>query len=311
MSRKTIAHLLLFITAFIWGSAFVAQKEGMAYLGPFTFMGIRMFVGSAALIPVIFLLRKKKFVSNERIPQTEEGNSDQTLNGGFTCGVVMFLALSFQQIGLLYTTAGKAGFITAMYIIIVPLIGLFWKKRVSKTIWMCILIAMVGIYLLCMDSDFAVNKGDFLMLLSALGFAVHIIAIDHFSPKANPVKMSSIQFFVCGLLCTPMIIMESPELSNILLSSFPIFYTGVISCAIAYTLQVVAQRNTAPAVAALILSFESVFAVLAGFAMLNEILAAKEIMGCMLMFAAIVTAQLPEQSIKRLAARLLPAPRAY
>jgi len=266
------------IAAFIWGSAFVAQKQGMTYLGPFTFNGVRMILGGIVLIPVIFALRKKLTVS--------AGD----LMGGFCCGVVLFLASNLQQVGLVYTTAGKAGFITSLYIIMVPVLGLFMKKFVSKKIWLCVALALFGLYLLCVPESAAINKGDIIMLFSSLGFACHIVIISYFSPKADPVKIASIQFFVCGFLCVPMIVVEAPTGAALLLSRMPILYAGAMSCGIAYTLQVVAQRDTAPTIAALILSFESVFAVLMGFAILNEILSIKEVFGCVLMFAAIIMA---------------------
>jgi len=281
-------------TAFIWGSAFVAQKEAMSYIGPFTFTGIRMLIGGSVLIPIIIMLGKKGFVS-EDTPAVKGFINDPTYIGGFFCGVVLFFACAFQQIGLVYTTAGKAGFITALYIIIVPILGLFMKKRVGKLIWFCVLIALVGVYLLCMQEDFTMNYGDIIMFLSSFCYAMHIITIDHFSPKGNPVKISCVQFFVCGILCFPTAIVEAPLLSDLLASWFPILYAGAISCGIAYTLQVVAQRDTKPTITALILSFESVFAVLMGFLLLNELLSMKEVFGCVLMFAAIILAQMPEK----------------
>jgi len=281
--------------AFIWGSAFVAQKEGMTYLGPFTFNGVRMCLGGAVLIPVIFALRKKESISpgaGQKIPGT---GFDMSLAGGFCCGVVLFLSSNLQQVGLVYTTAGKAGFITALYIVIVPIFGYLLKKHVSGKVWLCVCIAIIGLYLLCVPESQAINRGDVIMLFSAFGFACHIITIDYFSPKCDPLKIACIQFFVCGILCIPMIVVESPTLQALLLSWLPLLYAGAMSCGVAFTFQVVAQRDTSPVIAALILSFESVFAVLMGFALLSEILTIKEVIGCVLMFAAIVAAQTPEK----------------
>ena len=303
MSRKIRANFLLLLTSFIWGSAFVAQSVGMEHIGPFTFNAVRMLVSGLALTPIILFLNrnvKDETESLEDIQHVREvsGKSNKTLYlGGFCCGLVLFGASSFQQVGLLYTTAGKAGFITTLYIIIVPLLGLFMRKKVSKRIWFCVLLALVGIYLLCMVENLRMNRGDFLMLFSALGYAMHIIVIDYFSPKTNALRLSHLQFFVCAFFSfSLMFIFESPELWNILISWLPILYAGVLSGAVGFTLQIIAQKDTTPTVTALILSFEAVFAVLTGFVILNEILSVHEIFGCVLMFAAIVIAQLPEKS---------------
>ena len=298
MSRRIRAHLFLLTTAFIWGSAFVAQRVAMDNLGPFTFTGLRMFIGGFVLIPVIIFLRKKEAPQGKAALQIKGFTDDPTFIGGFFCGVALFLAGTFQQVGLVYTTAGKAGFITALYIIIVPLLGIFMNKKASKLIWLCVILALAGVYLLCMKGDFTMNRGDLIMFLSALGYAVHILTIDHFSPKGDPVKMSSIQFFVCGTLCLPMLVAESPAISDVLAAWFPLFYTGVISCGLAYTLQVIAQRDTTPTITAIILSFESVFAVLSELVILNVYLIPKEIIGCILMFIAIIMAQMPEKPKK-------------
>lgn len=297
MSKRIRAHLFLLTTAFIWGSAFVAQRVAMDSIGPFTFTGLRMFIGGFVLIPIIIFLGNKD-KDTARIETEKRTNGfigDPTFIGGFFCGVALFLASTFQQVGLVYTTAGKAGFITALYIIIVPILGLFMKKKASKLIWLCVILALVGVYLLCVKGDFTMNRGDLIMFLSALSYAVHILTIDHFSPKGDPVKMSSIQFFVCGTLCLPMLVAEAPAVPDLLAAWFPLFYTGVISCGVAYTLQVVAQRDTTPTITAIILSFESVFAVLSELVILKVFLAPKEIIGCVLMFIAIIMAQMPEK----------------
>jgi len=289
------AHIFLTITAFLWGAAFVAQKESMSYIGPFTFTGVRMIIGGAALIPLILILGKGRFTAVDEKPQISGIAGYPSLVGGFFCGAVLFFALTIQQIGLVYTTAGKAGFITALYIIIVPIFGLFMKKRVSKLIWLCVFIALIGVYLLCLQEQLTVNKGDFIVLFSTVGFALHILTVDYFSPKGDPIKISCVQFFVCGILCIPMLIVEEPTIAALLLAWLPIFYASFISCGVAYTLQVVAQRDTTPTITALIMSLESVFAVLMGFLLLNELLSLKEIFGCVLMFAAILLAQMPEK----------------
>jgi len=239
-----------------------------------------MFIGGIVLIPLI-KIRGAVF--------------DRSYIGGFCCGIALFFSIIFQQIGLVYTTAGKAAFITAIYVIIVPVLGLFMKKMISRIMWLCVILAVAGVYLLCMESDFFISKWDLLVLLSAFGYAAHIITVDHFAPKCDPVILSCMQFFVCGAICLPTMIIEAPLLSDLLDAWLPIVYVGVISCGVAYTFQIVAQRDTTPTITAVILSFESVFAVITGFFILNEILSIQQIIGCAVMFAAIIMAQIPEK----------------
>ena len=297
---------MLSITAFIWGSAFVAQKDGMRYIGPFTFTASRMLLGGFVLIPVIFLLRRleAKTVPGRELTDAEaaletlnempEMSQKSLLIGGAVCGFVLYFACAAQQIGLLHTTAGKAGFITSLYILLVPLLGLFLGNKVRRILWFCVALGVLGLYFLCVLEDFTIGRGDFIMLFSALGFAFHILAINYFAPKVNGVQMSCLQFFVCGILSlATSLAIESPELHNILISWFPIVYAGAISCGIAYTFQILGQKHTDPTVASLILSLESVFAVICGILILNEALSLREFAGCALMLAAIVLAQLP------------------
>ena len=294
MSRKLRANIFLFVTACIWGSAFVAQSIGMTHIGPFTFTAVRILLAAITLAPVVLLFGKKTTLDAEIV------NDKKTLyTGGICCGTALFFVLAFQQAGLQYTTAGKAAFITSLYIVIVPVLGLFTRKKPGKIIWLCILIAFTGVYLLCIKEGLSLNRGDFLMFFSAISCAVHIIVIDRFSPKVDSVKMSQIQFFVCSFMSfIPMLILEKPDISSILISWQPILYAGALSAGLGYTLQVMAQKDTTPAVTALILSFESVFAVLFGFLILHESLTKREILGCILMFAAILLAQAPEMPIQ-------------
>ncbi|MEL7655396.1 MAG: DMT family transporter [Bacillota bacterium] len=302
MSKKLQSDLMLFLTAFIWGASFVAQRAGMEYIGPFTFNGIRCFIGALVLIPIIMVLdgqRKKKNAGEEIVPLTEEEKkmSKKTLLlGGLSCGVVLFISSSLQQIGIIYTTAGKAGFITALYIVLVPILGLFLGRKVRKILWLCVALATGGLYLLCIKEGFTIGKGDLLVLLCAFGFAVHILVIDYFSPKTDGVKMSALQFFICGVLSTPcMILFETIVWRDIIDCWLPILYAGIMSCGVAYTLQIVAQKNVEPTVASLILSLESVFAVIAGMILLSEQISPREAIGCIIMFAAIILAQLPSR----------------
>ena len=221
------------------------------------------------------------------------------LAGGVSCGALLFVASNLQQIGIQYTTVGKAGFITAMYIVLVPILGIFWKKKVGGRVWIAVLLAVAGLYLLCMTGGLTLQKGDLLVLACALAFSFHILVIDYFSPKVDGVKMSCIQFLVCGLLSgVCMLLFEKPDLGAILMAWMPILYAGVLSSGVAYTLQIVGQKGMNPTVASLILSLESVVSVIAGWAILNQQLSGRELAGCGLMFCAIILAQLPERSRK-------------
>lgn len=307
MSKKMQGNLMLLLTALIWGSSFVAQRAGMKFLEPFTFNGIRSLIGGLVLIPVIFLLARINGSNGGDQPEvSDEEKKSQKKNlilGGISCGLILFIASSLQQIGISYTTAGKAGFITALYIVLVPVLGIFLGKKVRPVIWLCVALAVAGLYLLCIKEDFSLGRGDFLVILCALAFSVHILVIDHFSPKTDGVKMSCIQFLVCGLISlVPMAIFETPVWSRILDCWLPILYAGVLSCGVGYTLQIVAQKNTEPAIASMLLSLESVFAVISGVIILHEHIAPKELIGCIIMFAAIVIAQLPSKE-ERLASQ--------
>ncbi|MCI8645434.1 MAG: DMT family transporter [Firmicutes bacterium] len=299
MNKKLKGNLMLLLTALIWGSSFVAQRAGMDYIEPFTFNGIRSLIGGLVLIPVIFLLTRTSLgnggaeAENQPLPSDKKAERKTLIIGGISCGIVLFIASSLQQIGVVYTTAGKAGFITALYVIIVPIIGIFVGKKIRPVVWLCVVLSIVGLYLLCMKDGFSLGKGDLLVLLCAVAFALHIMVIDHFSPKTDGVKLSCIQFLVCGLISlVPMFAVETPVLSQILDCYVPILYAGVLSCGVAYTLQVVAQKDTNPTIAAMLLSLESVFAVITGVIILHEQVSARELIGCVMMFAAIIIAQL-------------------
>lgn len=283
--------LLLAFTAFIWGTAFVAQSVGMEYIGPFTFNGVRSIIGAFTLLPCILFQKKscRKII--------EEGSSRKDLVvGGLLCGALLFVASSLQQIGIKYTSAGKAGFITSCYIVIVPLIGIFMKKTSGWKIWAAVVLALAGLYCLCITDGFTVGKGDIFIFLCAMAFSAHILVIDYFSPRVNGVVLSCIQFFVCGVASLPCrFVFETPDMVAIISAWMPILYAGVLSCGVAYTLQIIGQRNVNPTIASLILSLESCFSVLAGWVILHEKLSMKESLGCVLMFMAIILAQLPDK----------------
>ncbi len=296
---KTKNGLILFLAAFIWGTAFVAQSMGMDYLGPFAFNGIRSFVGGITLLPCIALLniigKKTEGEKNE----ASGGNRRTLITGGICCGLCLFAASSLQQIGIQYTTVGKAGFITAFYIVLVPVLGIFLKKRVGWKVWAAVLLSIAGLYFLCITETFAIGKGDIYVFLCALIFSMHILVIDYFAPKTDGVKMSCIQFFVVGILSLPfMLLLEATTFEVVLKSLGPILYAGVMSSGVAYTLQIIGQKNMNPAVASLILSLESSISVLAGWVMLGQNLSAREGAGCVMMFAAIILAQIPDRAKK-------------
>lgn len=298
MSKKMKSNIMLLLTALIWGSSFVAQKSGMDYIEPFTYNGIRTFIGGLVLIPVlIFFTKKNNRQSGENEKVFDFQKDKMALIGGVCCGMALFAASTLQQFGVSYTTAGKAGFITTLYVAFVPIISLFLRKKVRPVMWVCVALGAVGLYLLCMtDASFSLQFGDMLVLLCAVAFAVHILVIDHFSPKADGVKISCVQFLVSGvmgLIC--MFIFETPDLGNILACWLPILYAGVLSCGIAYTLQVVAQADADPTAASLILSLESVFAVISGAIVLHESMSPRELIGCAVIFAAVIISNLPEK----------------
>lgn len=289
MRRKN--ECMLFLTAFIWGTAFVAQSVGMDYLGPFGFNGIRSLIGGVALLPCIYILGK----INKRTAG-EEGSTKTLIAGGLCCGLALFAASSMQQIGIQYTTAGKAGFVTAFYIVLVPVLGMFLGKKTGWKVWLAVAMALAGLYFLCITESFSVGRGDIYVFIGSLLFAVHILIIDYFAPRTDGVKMSCIQFFVAGILSMfPMAAFETTTVEGALRSWGPLLYAGVLSCGVAYTLQIIGQKNMNPTVASLILSLESCISVLAGWVILGERLSVREGLGCVLMFAAIILAQLPEK----------------
>ncbi|MCP1110178.1 DMT family transporter [Ohessyouella blattaphilus] len=286
---KVKGIIMLALVSFIWGTSFVAQSLGADMLPPFTFNGVRCIIGGIALLPCIWFLDRSDR-KGER-PKANYRRKD-LLIGGLACGIVLFVASTLQQIGIRYTTAGKTGFITAFYIVFVPVICFFMKKQTGLQIWLAVGLAFVGLYFLCVSEEFVLAKEDMILFLSALVYAVHIMVIDHFTMKAPGVKMSCLQFFVAGGLSLPVILFsESPKLSTFVPAIGPLLYAGVLSCGVAYTLQIIGQRYVKATVASLILSMEACFSVLAGWLVLKEYLSPKELLGCLLMFGAILIAQ--------------------
>ncbi|MGE5653206.1 MAG: DMT family transporter [Bacillota bacterium] len=301
---KVRNSLLLLLTAVIWGIAFVAQSVGMDYVGPFTFTSVRSIIGGLFLIPCIALLKRLNPDPSSDGATTGELNRPQDNRllwlGGVCCGVILFLASSFQQFGIVYTSVGKAGFITALYIIIVPLIGLFFGKRSGPFVWIGVVLALIGLYFLCLNESLTIGLGDLLVFICAILFSIHILVIDHFTHLVDGVRMSCIQFLVCGVIsAVAMFMFEEPHLAQVMAAWQPVLYAGILSSGVAYTLQIVGQKGMNPTVASLILSLESVIAVLAGFLLLQQQLTVREIIGCVFMFGAIVLAQLPQSQRKR------------
>jgi drug/metabolite transporter (DMT)-like permease len=295
MNKKMQGNLMLLITALIWGSAFVAQSVGMEYVGPFTYNMARSYIGFLVLIPVVLIFRKKRYAENPMTAEEKKVLNHNSIIGGICCGIVLCVASNFQQFALTMTTAGKAGFITALYIIIVPILGIFLGKKVPKIIWLCAAIAIFGFYLLCIKEDFSVGMGDLLGLCCAVCFSFHIMVIDHFTSKnTDSIMISCVQFLTSAIISTiTMLIFETPSLNAIWDARIAILYAGVLSSGIAYTLQIVAQRYTNPTVAVLLMSLESVFAALSGWLFLHESMSAKEFAGCALVFLAVILAQIP------------------
>lgn len=292
MKQQIKSSLILLLTATIWGVAFVAQSVGMEYIGPFTFNAIRCVLGGLVLIPVILVLKKKK----ETGAENQEKEDKKTLwAGGIACGVILCIASNLQQFGIMEASVGKSGFFTALYIVMIPVIGIFIGKRPGIKLWFCVALAVVGMYLLCMkDGSFTIERADIILLLCALAFSFHILVVDYFSPKVDGVKMSCIQFFVCGVLsAVGMLFTETPDISNIQAAWLPLLYAGLLSCGVGYTLQIVGQKGINPVIASLIMSLESVISALAGWVILGQVLSPKEILGCVLMFVAIIITQIP------------------
>ena len=293
--------LLLVLAAFIWGIAFVAQSTGGDAVGPYTFNCIRSVIGSLVLVPVIKLSGRLHWSHKKPVSRKDW----RTLfTGGIACGIALSIASNLQQVGIsLGSPVGKAGFLTACYMLIVPILGIFLKKKCGWNVWLGIVIAMVGLYLLCMQGSFSIQFSDLLLLLCALAFAVQILIVDHYADMVDGVRMACIQFLVCGIISAiPMIFMdmglsvsEISEWGSAFADPYawiPILYAGVLSCGVAYTLQIIGQRGLNPTVASLLMSLESVFSLLAGWVLLEEALSGREILGCILIFSAVVLAQL-------------------
>lgn len=291
MSKRMIGNIMLLAAAMIWGASFVAQVVGLEYVGPFTFLAVRSLLGSLVLLPVIAILDKTG-ISQKPTSQKEKKT---LLMGGCLCGLFLFTACAFQQVGLMTTEAGKGGFLTALYIILVPVFGLFFKRKVSPWVWLAVMLALVGLYLLC-AGDMTMGVGEILLILCAVAFSGHIMVIDNFSPHVDGVRLSCLQFFVCGLICLVIALFtEDISLATLKQCWIPIAYSGIMSAGAGYTLQILGQARTEPTTASLLMSLESVFSVLSGWLLIGEKLSAPELLGCGLVFAGVILAQLPSK----------------
>jgi drug/metabolite transporter (DMT)-like permease len=278
----------LWLTAAIWGFAFVAQRAGMKYIGPFTYNGIRFALGSLSLLPLMWIW-PGKFTSSIASPKRG------LIKGGVLAGLVLFAGASLQQAGMIWTTAGKAGFITGLYVILVPILGYFLGQVISRNTWAGALLAVAGLFLLTINKHFIIERGDFLVLLSAFFWAVHVQLINRLVTTLDPLPLSALQFGVCAFLSLVTAgIFETIELKGILDAAIPLLYGGLMSVGIAYTLQVFAQRHVHPAVASIILSFETVFAAIGGWLILQETLSLRAMAGCLLMLIGILVVQLKD-----------------
>lgn len=299
-----IGNLMLALAALIWGCAFVAQSMGMDYVGPFTFQTVRSLVGAASLLPLIYFrrLRLKRSGQSRKLSPAQRRD---LLVAGLLCGLVVALGTNLQQYGLQFTTAGKAGFLTALYILLVPLAGYFMRKPPRPLLWLCIGLAAAGLYLLSVQEGFSIGLGDLLLILCAFVFTGHILLVDHFAPRVPGVELCSLQFLVSAAVSAiPMLLFETPRIADILRGWLPILYAGMLSSGLGYSLQILGQRRTTPTMASLLMSLESVFAVLCGMLVLGEMLSVREAVGCLMMFTAILWAQWVQLPPKAVAANV-------
>ena len=296
------SSIYLSLTAFIWGIAFVFQSMGNDSMGPFTFTSSRYFLGCFVLIPIVLIKYfNPRFLADSDEISVKKVPIKFTVIGGIFCGIALGTATMFQQFGVKYTTVGKAGFITTLYIILTPIFGLLFKRICHFTVWIGAVAAVIGMYLLCMKENFILSQGDILVCICAVFFTFHILVIDHFAPLTNGVLLSCIQFFVSAVLCGILaFVFEQPSISQIKDGLIPILYTGIMSSGVAYTLQILGQRNFNPTIAAMIMSFESVFSAVAsyfayswGFLTEDQSMTATQILGCVIMFCAVIFVQIP------------------
>lgn len=289
--KPLLGSALLLVTAMIWGVAFVSQDIGAEVMSPFAFNGIRFFIGAAALIPVIIV--RSMLGRRKGAPPPSAADRKTLIIGSLVVGASLFLPSTFQQWGLSYTTAGKAGFLSGLYVVFVPIIGLFFGRRVSPAVFAAVALSCTGAYMLCVNEQFGIGQGELLELASAVLWSGQILTVSHYAPRTDCIKLACGEFLVCGLMSLPFILMDMPSWSDIMSCAGSLLYVGLLSCGVAYTIQPFAQRHTSPVVASLIMGLESAFAALSGFLLLDQKLSTQELIGCGLMLTAAVTAQIP------------------
>lgn len=296
MKNKLLANFALFLTALIWGVSFVAQREGMDHIGPFTFNMVRSFLGALSLLPVILWVKLSK--PDTRTKKRKRYQHINLARAGVGCGLALFTAMSIQQYCMQYVTAGKAGFISALYIIFVPIIAVLQGHKLEKRIVFSVILAVIGLYFLCYTPGGGFNVYDLLVLVAAFFYGVHILVVNFYSNKVNAVKACCLQFVVVGILSAVLtLLFENPTAASIIDCKTSLLYAGILTCGVAYTLQIFGQKNTLPVIASIIFSLESVFAVLGGAVILGETMLPKEILGCVFMIAAVILSNLkPERS---------------
>jgi len=293
MKKRLYGSFLLLVGTFIWGTAFVAQSVGMDYIEPFTFQAVRSLIGVTALLPIIWLMDLRRDGGKTFKTKWLDKHLWKT---GLWCGIALFIASGLQQVGLVYTDAGKAGFITAMYIVLVPVLGLLFRQKVTPLVWLSVVLAVVGLYLLSAAGVSAINFGDLLLMGCAAAFAVQITLVDRMAQNLDGLRLNFVQFFVNAMISTVvMFLFETPVLENILNCLVPLLYTGVMSSGVAYSLQIIGQQHLEPAPASLIMSLESVIAALSGWALLGERMTVTELCGCALVFLGVILSQLPDK----------------
>lgn len=288
--KRLRGSLMLALAALIWGNAFVAQSVSMDHVGPWTFNCIRSLIACLTLLILMPLL--------DRFTGVDKKKMDRKLlwKGGILTGTVLCAASMFQQYGIQYTTVGKAGFLTALYTVIVPVLSLFSGKKTKPQIWICVVISVIGMYLLTMEKGGSFSRGDLLVVICAFFFAIHILLVDHYSQNTDGIRLSCIQFLTAGILSLVPMLLEHPHAVDIVAAGAPILYAGVLSSGAGYTLQILGQKDAEPAVASMLLSLESVFAALAGFLFLHQTMSLREMIGCAMIFLAVILAQMPEHN---------------
>jgi len=300
MNKKVKSTIYLMLTAIIWGTAFVAQREGMSSIGPFMFSALRMYLGTLTLIPIIYItLYRTKSSKNyiQKSASEEKAANKILMQGGLWCGFIIFFAANFQQVGLVTTSAGKTAFITTLYILLVPIIGIFLKRKLHWFIWVAVAMGTVGLYFLSISSSFTIAFGDLVVLIGAFFWAFHILCLDYYAPKVMVTKLIAIQFFISGSLSLIVSLFTEPILFEGLMAAMPtIVYTGIMSSGLAFTFQGLGQRDANPTTASIILSTEALFGAVGGYLFLSEVFTQREFLGCVLMFSAVIISQLPTKA---------------